>query len=256
MRFLQIPRHKYWHRIAKQAPWLAKEVINLKEGGKKLVEYNTETEVKRLSLEVINVRFLDIPYLLITFQDIHKELEQKEIEAWHNIMRVIAHEMMNSFTPISSLAATITSITEDSQQQLIKASELGDEEVEDINLAASTIEKRSKGLLGFVEDYRSLANVPTPQTKQTNIKEYLLNIQRLMTPVLDEHKILFKKGNIPSKATIKIDSKQIDQVFINLIGNSIYALEETVHPFISIDCQVSETHTTLSVTDNGRGIST
>jgi two-component system nitrogen regulation sensor histidine kinase NtrY len=251
---LQIPRHKYWHRIAKQAPWLAKEISRLKEGGKKLVAYNTETELKRLSLEVINVRFLDTPYLLITFQDIHKELEQKEIEAWHNIMRVIAHEMMNSFTPISSLAATITSITEDSKQQLLKASALDDEEVEDINLAASTIKKRSEGLLDFVEDYRSLANLPIPKTKQINIKEYLLNIQRLMTPILDEHQILFKKGNIPSKATIKIDPKQIDQIFINLIGNSIYALEETVNPSISIGCQISESHTTLSVTDNGRGI--
>ncbi len=251
---LHVPRHKYWHRIAKQVPWFAQEVIALQNGGKQLVELKNEAEQKQLSLEVINVRFLDIPYLLITFQDIHSEIEQKEIEAWHNIMRVIAHEMMNSFTPISSLAATIKLLTESPGGQLLTVSELDSEGIEDINLAATTIKKRSAGLLDFVEDYRSLSELPAPKIKLVNIKEFLLNIERLMKPVLDEHRILLEKSIVPSKATLLIDSKQIEQVFINLIGNSIYALEDTTHPFIAINCQVKETNTILSVTDNGRGI--
>ena len=252
---LHLPQHKYWHRIAKQLPWFAAEVKALQDGGKQLVERKNQAEQRRFSLEVINVRFLDTPYLIITFQDIHSEIEQKEIEAWHNIMRVIAHEMMNSFTPISSLAATIKLITEDnSTGALLKASELDNEEIEDINLAASTIKKRSIGLLDFVEDYRSLSNLPAPQTKHVNIKEFLISIERLMKPVLDEHHIFFKNGAVPSKATLMIDSKQIEQVFINLIGNSFYALEETIKPFILIECQIKASHTILSITDNGKGI--
>ena len=251
---LHLPRHKYWHRIARQAPWFTAEVKALQNGGKRLVEIKNETEQKRLSLEVINVNFLNIPFLIITFQDIHSEIEQKEIEAWHNIMRVIAHEMMNSFTPISSLASTIKLITESDTGQLLKASELNSEEIEDINLAATTIQKRSAGLLDFVEDYRSLSNLPTPQTKRVNVKEFLLNIERLMKPVLDDHRIIFKRSIVPSNAVLMIDAKQIEQVFINLIGNSIYALEDTTDPYIAIDCQVKEMYTLLTVTDNGRGI--
>ncbi len=252
---LHIPRHKYWQRIAKQVPWFAEEVKAIQNGGKSLVEQKYDSEQKRLSLAVINVRFLNIPYLIITFQDIHAEIEQKEIEAWHNIMRVLAHEMMNSFTPISSLASTIKLITEeDDTGVLLKASELGNEEIEDINLAATTIKNRSIGLLDFVEDYRSLSDLPTPQTKLVNVKEFLLNIERLMKPVLDEHQIHFKIGIVPPKATLMMDAKQIEQVFINLIGNSIYALENTSDPFITINCQVKEMQTILSVMDNGRGI--
>lgn len=251
---LQLPRHKYWHRIAQQIPWFAAEVKVLQNGGKRLVELKNEAQQKRLSLEVINVRFLDIPYLIITFQDIHSEIEQKEIEAWHNIMQVIAHEMLNSFTPISSLAATIKLITEDGSGELLNPVDLASGALEDINLAATTIKKRSAGLLDFVEDYRSLANLPEPKLKSVNVKDFLLNIERLMKPVLEEQQIALKIGAIPPRASLLIDAKQIEQVFINLIGNSTYALSDTETPFIAIDCQITDKHTILSVTDNGRGI--
>jgi signal transduction histidine kinase len=131
---------------------------------------------------------------------------------------------------------------------------LGDEGIEDINLAATTIQKRSAGLLDFVEDYRSLSNLPEPQLKRINVKEFLLNIERLMKPVLDEQHIELNIGTVPLKAELQIDAKQIEQVFINLIGNSIFALEHTRDPYICIQYQILETHTVLSVSDNGRGI--
>ena len=120
------------------------------------MDFGDEFEHKQLSLEVIEFQLLNHPYLIITFQDIRSEIEQKEIEAWHNVIRVLAHEMLNSFTPVSSLASTIKDITDEENGVL----DLDD--IKDINLAATTIKKRSDGLLAFVKDYRTISNVPVP----------------------------------------------------------------------------------------------
>jgi len=59
---------------------------------------------------------------------------------------------------------------------------------------------------------------------------------------------------IPANATIGIDRKLIEQVLINLINNSIHALEGVNNPLIKISCIVEEDKTLLIVSDNGKGI--
>ncbi len=251
---LQQPQHKYWHRLAAHIPWLDKEIKKLQSGGKTLIDIGDETQKKQLSLEVIEVSILNVPYLIITFQDIRSEIEQKEIEAWHNVIRILAHEMLNSFTPVSSLASTIKSLTEDDEGNKIGAGSLDDEDIQDINMAASTIKKRSDGLLAFVKDYRTISNVPVPQLKQLNIKEFLLTIELLMRPLIEEAKINLKILPIPANASVNADSKLIEQVLINLINNSIYALKGIENPIISLSCIVESDKTIIIVNDNGKGI--
>ena len=251
---LGTPQHKYWHRLARQLPWLEMEVKKLSKGGKSLVELESETEEKQLSLEIIDLKLLNASYLIITFQDIRSEIEQKEIEAWHNIIRILAHEMLNSFTPVSSLASTIKKMTETSEGNILKAHEIDDEALKDIHLAAKTIQKRSDGLLAFVKDYRTISNVPVPIVKPTYLKNLLENIERLMQESLKEHQIDFQIGAIPSKAIINADEKLIEQVFLNIIGNSIYALEHTADPKIMIQIEIKNDRKIVHISDNGKGI--
>jgi nitrogen fixation/metabolism regulation signal transduction histidine kinase len=251
---LQQPQHKYWHRLAIHLPWLDNEIKRLQNGGKTLIDIGDDTEKKQLSLEVIEVSILNTEYLIITFQDIRSEIEQKEIEAWHNVIRILAHEMLNSFTPVSSLASTIKSLTEDKEGNQIGTDKLDDEDIHDINMAASTIKKRSDGLLAFVKDYRTISNVPVPQLKQVNVKEFLSTIDLLMRPLVEEKEIELKVLPIPANASINADSKLIEQVLINLINNSIYALEERQKPTISLSCIVESDKTVIIVNDNGKGI--
>jgi nitrogen fixation/metabolism regulation signal transduction histidine kinase len=107
--------------------------------------------------------------LIITFQDIRSEIEQKEIEAWHNVIKILAHEMLNSFTPVSSLASTMKAMTENEKGELLTLDQMDAEDVHDINMAASTIKKRSEGLLEFVKDYRTISNVPVPILTSINV---------------------------------------------------------------------------------------
>lgn len=246
--------HKYWHRISNQIPWFAEEVMKIANGGKTLVDMGDESERKQLSLETIEIQLLSIPYLIITFQDIRSEIEQKEIEAWHDVIRILAHEMLNSFTPVSSLASTMKSLTEDDKGNLVGISSLDDEDIQDINIAAATIKKRSDGLLAFVKDYRTISNVPVPQLRKTNIKQFLSAVKLLMRPSLDETGIELEIQPAPANASIMADSNLIEQVFINLINNSIHALKNQENPVIKISCKVEPDTTIILLTDNGSGL--
>lgn len=246
------PRHKYWHRFATHVPWFAEAVIKLKEGGKILLSIDQGPQQKQLSLEVLDVKYVNTPYLFITFQDIKSEIAQKEIEAWHNVIRVLAHEMLNSFTPVSSLASTIVDITSDVDGNPVKEADA--ELISDIHLAAKTINKRSIGLLDFVNDYRTISSVPVPQLTKLNILSFITNIQRLLKAELLKSGIQLGYKNIPPRANILADEKLLEQIAINLIGNSIHALEEVEDPEISIECLLTESKTIIQFMDNGKGI--
>lgn len=251
---LHQPEHKYWHRLSNQVPWLVKEIKKIVDGGKMLVDYDVDLERKQLSLEVINIQLLNEDYLIITFQDIRSEIEQKEIEAWHNVIRILAHEMLNSFTPVASLASTIKSLTENENGEPLQDIKIDKDDISDINAAATTIKKRSDGLLAFVKDYRTISSVPVPQLKKLNIKKLLLNVKLLMQHLADDKSIELIVASIPANATIMADSNLIEQVLINLINNSIHALDGKENPTIKLHCLIEPNKTSIIVTDNGKGI--
>ncbi len=251
---LRQPQHKYWHRLANNIPWFVDEIKKIADGGKTLVDFGDENERKQLSLEVIEIQMLNIPHLIITFQDIRSEIEQKEIEAWHNVIKILAHEMLNSFTPVSSLASTMKAMTENEKGELLTLDQMDAEDVHDINMAASTIKKRSEGLLEFVKDYRTISNVPIPILTSINVKQFLASIELLMKPLVDEADVELKVMPLPANAQINADSKLIEQVLINLINNSVHALKGRDQPVIKISCIVEPEKTIIVVTDNGMGI--
>jgi len=202
----------------------------------------------------MEIQLLNAPYLIIAFQDIRSEIEQKEMEAWYNVIRVLAHEMLNSFTPVSSLASTIKSLTESENGQVLNRAALDDEDIQDINMAANTIKKRSDGLLVFVKDYRTISNVPVPKLKSINVKEFLSEIQLLMAVPAKDAGVQIKLLPIPANALVNMDTKLIEQVMINLINNSIYALKGIDDPLIKLSCIVEQDKTIILVSDNGKGI--
>jgi signal transduction histidine kinase len=121
-------------------------------------------------------------------------------------------------------------------------------------MAATTIKKRSDGLLVFVKDYRTISNVPIPKLELVNVKKFLAEISLLMSANAKEAHVEIKILPIPANANIRIDRKLIEQVFINLINNSIHALDGVENPHIRLSCTVEQEKTMIMVSDNGKGI--
>lgn len=183
-------------------------------------------------------------YFVLLLDPIQKIINRKEKESWINLMNVISHELMNSLTPIQSLSKSLQGIT--SQQNLDK------EDKEDLQNGLETISNRSNHLQFFVENYRKLASLPSPQKQLTDLSILVSECINVMHPLLKTEHI-----NIVSeleKIYLEVDRQQLEQVLINLITNSIYALKTVSDKEINIRLFQKEKRITIEITDNGQGI--
>lgn len=251
---LQTGHYHYWRNLKLSHPRFVEEIEQLQENESKLIEIPVKGENKRLSVHVTSALLLRQPYKIITFQDIEKEINQSEIDAWHKLIRILTHEIMNSVTPISSLTETMLMLLENTEGQLKSPSQVDEALLEDLAFSLRTIQKRSDGLLGFVEDYRKLARIPQPQKETFAMKEFFETIHRLMRAELQKQGIRLITTIIPSDLRLSADRKQVEQILINLLSNSIQALGHTAAPQISLIAYEDNAQIIVEVMDNGAGI--
>ena len=160
---------------------------------------------------------------VVSIQNIQRELEEKEMEAWQNLIRVLTHEIMNSVTPIASLASTVKSSIAATTPKDGNAKEM--EMFQDIADAVSTIERRSNGLLHFVQTYRELTRIPKPNFRVFPVQDLFTNLEQLMSTEIRDRGLDFKSEIDPTSLEITADPELIEQVLINLLPNAIQALE-------------------------------
>jgi two-component system nitrogen regulation sensor histidine kinase NtrY len=226
-----------------------------KKGGKDLVKIEKDGEVTQLSVNIIELVIQGEIFRLVSLQNIHSELEEKEMEAWQKLVRVLTHEIINSVTPISSLAATAGEelmhyLCEDEDYCSIPKDDL-----EDIHLGVETIRKRSIGLINFVTDFRNLARVPEPKLKVFSVKEMFNRIALLMKAELEERNVQLSVLVDPASLQLTADPEQIEQVLINLIKNAIQAFGDQAEKYVKLTAaQGFSGKTIVQVKDNGPGI--
>lgn len=251
---LNVPFLQNWERLKGRHPEFCSTVSELELGGRKLVQIDTLSGIRELSLDVNPVRLTGTTHFIIAFQDIKDEIEQKEIEAWHKLIRILTHEIMNSITPVTSLTETMRSLLQHPDGTRAKAEELDDETIQDVILALNTIHRRSVGMLDFVNDYRRLTKIPAPTFEIVRVCEMFEDIQSLMRSELDKRGIVFDIQCSNKNLSIRCDRKLIEQVVINLMTNSFAALKEVNHPHIKVDATVDDKRITIHVRDNGTGV--
>lgn len=243
---------KNWKILKNKQSSFVQEIDAVGDTGRKLINIEAHGETRTLSVDVNSMIMLGKTYKLITFQDIKGEIEQTEIEAWHKLIRILTHEIMNSATPISSLTETMLSILEkDGQQKPLE--DLDNETIEDLRFSLKTIQKRSDGMLSFIDDYRKLTKVAKPKLEPVQVQELFNSIEHLMSSELNKENIRFE-SQIDGVATIQMDSHLIEQVLINLITNSIHALEGVTNPIISLRACKDHEKQVIEIKDNGCGI--
>lgn len=230
-------------------------LMDLKAGNKTLVKIFRQGELLQLMIYAIEFRMRGEEYILISIQNIHTELEEKEIESWQKLIRVLTHEIMNSITPISSLASTVHEMLIDNHENEIQLKPIDQEDIHSVDSALSTIQNRSRGLLNFVEIYRDLTRIPKPNFRHFELIELFKRNEELMKSKMEKFNIQCQYKIFPEKLKITADPDLIDQVMINLLLNAIDAVKENENPKVKIIAsQKNNGHAIIEVSDNGTGI--
>lgn len=251
--------HVAWLKSVGELGTLSEELVetllHLAPREKAFVKIEKEKETIVLSLYATEFKLHGREFKLVSLQNIHRELEEKEMEAWQKLIRVITHEIMNSVTPISTLASTIKDLAVEAPPA--SEAESGEEaEVRrDIRQAALTIEKRSQGLLHFVDAFRSLTLLPKPKPQFFRLQELVDRVGRLMTANLEGKDIRFSVEIVPATLEIEADPELIEQVLINLLLNALQAVESRPGAEIQVKGLLNERgRVIVQVVDNGPGI--
>lgn len=242
------------------SPHLVDSLIELKTGGRDLIKIDKSGEEIQLSIYAIELVRMDREFKLISIQNIKSELDEKEMDAWQNLIRVLTHEIMNSVTPISSLAATVEGELESQLGTELEMTSIPTEDVRDLHMAAKTIHRRSKGLIKFVSDFRNLTRIPMPKPEKVEVHELLSHILNLLKFDMDKSNISLDLSVKPLDLKINVDREQIEQVLINLIKNAIQALQEDEEDgdeelHLRIDSGIDDDKKIfIRIVDNGPGI--
>jgi len=227
-------------------------INSLRTGGSELIKIAHPDGIMQLSVYVIELVLRDVKFKLVSLQNIQSELEEKEMEAWQNLVKVLTHEIMNSIAPISSLAATIRG---DIQGYVDKKSDIPAEDMEDYLMGISTIEKRSEGLTTFVSDFRSLAHIPMPKFTAIRIRDLFDQVEKLFESQMKTDNISLTKKIAPGDLLLFADCTLIEQVMINLTQNAVHSVENKEEKLIRFNAFIDDNgKIILEVSDSGKGI--
>ncbi len=220
---------------------LAKVLQEGKAGEQRLVSFAPKGEgVKNYAVNFSNLYNKGFYYKLFYIQNIQVIVQENEAKTQQQLVRVLTHEIMNSLTPIISLADTLREQCED-----------GSLDSDDTLMALQAIHRRSSGLLQFVENYRQLQKISQPKLAPVAIGDLIDGILKLYAnPSI-------KTDIEDPDVTINIDRAQMEQVIINLLKNASEACEDTGRePVVKISTRLNKQkrEVSISVSDNGKGI--
>jgi nitrogen fixation/metabolism regulation signal transduction histidine kinase len=252
-RLLRIRYLKNVKALAGFSPALVEAMLRLRSGEKALVKVVDGDDLLQLSIYATTFRLRDQHFTLVSLHNIQSELEAQEFEAWQKLTRVLTHEIMNSITPIASLASTVRELVAEPDGG--QANGFTPETLQDVRGAVQTIERRSQNLLHFVQDYRRLTRVPHPNLRIFPVADLFENLQRLFQPELEARNIAFRCTLDPPGLDLTADPELIEQALINLVRNAVEAVEGRPEACITLAASLNErSRPVIQVVDNGPGI--
>jgi C4-dicarboxylate-specific signal transduction histidine kinase len=183
------------------------------------------------------------PQKLVSLQIVAGELDAVQLRAWQDMSRVLAHEIMNSLTPIASLS--------ESAAALIAAR---DEPGSEVSRAVGAIARRSLHLLDFVERYRELAELPEPRLRSIQAAELVGEVEAVLQAQLAARGIAYGRTIEPPELTFEGDPELLSQALINLVQNAAEAVATVETPVVHLIFELIGSDIACSVSDNGPGI--
>ena len=206
------------------------------------ITFTNERETVHLSVRVSDITIRKEHLRILALNDINTELDEKEIDSWIRLIRVLTHEIMNSVTPITSLSDTLLSLAKTTDSE--------------IRSGLQTISATGKGLLSFVESYRRFTRIPTPEPSLFYVKAFIDRMTELARHQNPAGNISFHSEITPADLILYADENLISQVVINLLKNATQAIGEQTdgQVFLRAWCNEDE-EIMIEVKNNGPTIS-
>ncbi len=217
------------------------EWLQMSQGGQRTVTHERHGVPQQLLVSATRMhREGSREQVLLTLRDIRHVLERQQVESWKQLSRVLTHEIMNSLSPILSLAELLGQPTEAMRQRPDYPPRMTE--------ALATIHRRGTSLLQFVESYRQLTRLPEPQPTAISATQFLRDLQQLYV----HSDVVFSP--IQRDFTFSADRHQMEQVAINLIKNACEASPSAPQVRVSLNRDDYTADVRLTVSDNGIGI--
>ena len=233
---------------------LFQAIKNIKPFEQKLVSVTTERGIIQLSLKSTTFKAKENELMLLSIQDIRNELDEKELDSWMKLIRVLMHEIMNSIAPITSLSESLCKFfTIDGRPALPE--EVTEATIETTLRGLNVIKEQGNGLMLFVDSYRKLTRLPKPEKIIFKMEDLVNRIKVLYASLENSGRVKLSVSINPPEMELFADENLISQVLINLTKNALQANEKNPDGKIQITIGVNSEHRPeIRVTDNGPGI--
>ncbi len=233
---------------------LFQTINNIKPFERRLIALKSEQGEIQLSLKATSFKTNNNETVILSIQDIKNELDEKELESWMKLIRVLMHEIMNSITPITSLSESLSHIFIADGQPVLPE-QVTSKAIATTLQGLNVIRDQGNGLMSFVESYRKLTRVPEPEKKIFKVSDLITRVQILYTSLEKSARIELSVSLKNSDLEILADQNQISQVLLNLLKNALEANENNTKGKILIVAGVgTNKHPEICVIDNGPGI--
>jgi nitrogen fixation/metabolism regulation signal transduction histidine kinase len=254
-RLLDAPSETTTQQLIAHGPAFQRDVVQCKSSTRMVTRMVTDGVERHLILSATQLVITGTPIRLIALQDIQSELERSELSAWQDMARILSHEILNSLTPIASLARTADDMVDDLARRAVAEPGVSDEVVSDLRAAIQTVARRSDGLMRFVRNYRQFTQLPPPTLKPVALGEYLQRFEKLLLTEWAGRGIALQVAPPPPGVTILADDALLDQAVINLLRNAADAAASNREPRVWLDARLSERgRPVIEIGDNGPGL--
>jgi nitrogen fixation/metabolism regulation signal transduction histidine kinase len=223
-------------------------------GQRELVTFSVEGVEYQLTLAATENIVAGETSRLVSLQDIQSELNVTQAEAWQDLVRVLTHEIMNSITPVTSLAATASDVVDDIARKTDLDSPIA-ADLADLRDAVHTVARRSDSLMQFVNSYRQLTKLAPPEKQRVAIDElFATSCQLAEAEWPGSNKIIVSTLN-PSQLDVYADRDLIEPVLLNLLRNALQATQDLTHPALELCGRLNRRgNVVIEISDNGPGI--
>ena len=153
----------------------------------KLVQYTGKQGTTTLLIKSGAFKNQNNQLRLLSIQDINRELDEKELDSWLKLIRVLTHEIMNSIAPVTSLSESLSNYYQKDGEP-IGTTEVSDKLIQNTIRGLDIIKEQGKGLISFVESYRKFTRLPKPEKQLISVSDLLEKTALLRRAALpDDH---------------------------------------------------------------------